>query len=69
MKRMVWATALVAALCMAFVAPVAAADPARPFAGRDRVVDTVIAPTTCPAGALWRYTATTAASYEGEIAC
>lgn len=58
MKRMFWASALVAALCLAFAAPAAAADPARPFAGHDRVVDTFIAPTTCPAGALWRYAAT-----------
>lgn len=55
MKRMFWATALVAALCFASAVPVAAADPARPFGGHDRVVDTFTAPTTCPEGALWRY--------------
>jgi hypothetical protein len=58
MKRMFWAVALGAALCLAFAAPVAAADPVRPFGGHDRVVDTFIAPTTCPEGALWRYAAT-----------
>jgi hypothetical protein len=57
MKRTFWATALVATLCLAFVAPVAAADPARPFRGHDRVVDTFVAPTTCPDGATWRYVA------------
>ena len=58
MKRTFWVATLVAALCLAFVAPVAAADPARPFAGHDRVVDTLIAPTNCPEGAAWRYAAT-----------
>jgi hypothetical protein len=57
MKRMVWATALVAALCLAFAAPVAAAGHVRLFAGHDSVVDTLTAPTTCPAGASWRYSA------------
>ena len=55
MKRMIWTTSLVAALCLALAAPVAAADPARPFAGHDRVADTFSPPTTCPDGALWRY--------------
>ncbi len=57
MKRMFWATALVAAVCLAVAAP-AAADSARPFGGHDRVADTFLAPTTCPQGALWRYAAT-----------
>ena len=55
MKRMIWATSLVAALCLALAAPVAAADPARPFAGHDRVSDSFSPPTTCPQGATWRY--------------
>ena len=55
MKRMFWAAALVAALCFASAAPVAAADPLRPFGGHDRMVDTFTPPTACPAGALWRY--------------
>jgi hypothetical protein len=58
MKRMVWATALVAVLCLTFAAPVSAGGHLRPFAGRDRVADTLVTPTTCPAGASWRYTAT-----------
>ena len=58
MKRMFWATALVAVLCVAVAAPVSAADPARPFAGHDRVADTLLAPSGCPAGAAWRYSAT-----------
>ena len=62
MKRMIWATSLVAALCLALAAPVAAADPARPFAGHDRVVDTFSRPTTCPEGATWRYRALVPAS-------
>lgn len=58
MKKLFWAVTLVAALCLVFAAPVAAADPARPFAGHDRVSDTFTPPSTCPAGALWRYTGT-----------
>jgi hypothetical protein len=59
MTRRSWMAVLVAAaLCLAFAAPAAAADPVRPFGGHDRVVDTFIAPTTCPEGALWRYAAT-----------
>jgi len=58
MKRMFWAATLVATLCLALAAPVAAADPSRPFGGHDRVVDTFVTPTTCPAGALWRYVGT-----------
>jgi hypothetical protein len=54
---MFWASALAATLCLALATPVAAADPARPFAGHDRVADTFTPPTTCPAGALWRYAA------------
>jgi hypothetical protein len=52
---MLWATALVAALSLAFAAPVTAGGQLRLFAGHDRVVDTFTAPTTCPEGALWRY--------------
>ncbi len=55
MKRMFWALAMTAVLCIAFAAPVTAADPSRPFGGHDRVGDTFTAPTTCPEGALWRY--------------
>jgi hypothetical protein len=58
MKSMLWATAMAAVLCIAFAAPVTAADPVRPFGGHDRAVDTFTPPTTCPAGALWRYTGT-----------
>jgi hypothetical protein len=58
MNRRFWTATLVVALFMAVAAPVAAADPARPFAGHDRVVDTLIPPTTCPEGAAWRYAAT-----------
>jgi hypothetical protein len=47
---------LVATLSLALAAPVAAANPARPFAGNDQVVDTFTPPTTCAEGALWRYT-------------
>jgi hypothetical protein len=50
--------ALVAALCLGVAAPVSAADPERPFAGHDRVADTLLAPSGCPAGAAWRYSAT-----------
>ena len=57
MKRMFWATALVAVLCVAVAAPVSAADPARPIAGHDRVADTLLAPSGCPDGAAWRYSA------------
>jgi hypothetical protein len=55
MKRMLLAATMVAALCLAFAAPVAAAGHVRLFAGHDSVVDTLAAPTTCPAGASWRY--------------
>lgn len=55
MKRTIWATSLVAALCLALAAPVAAAGPARTFAGHDRVTDSFSPPTTCPDGATWRY--------------
>ena len=55
MKRMFWVATLVAALCLAFAAPVAATGHARLFAGHDHVVDTMGAPTTCPTGANWRY--------------
>lgn len=58
MKKMLGALALVAALCLAVAAPVSAADPVRPFAGRDRVADTLLPPTDCPAGAAWRYAGT-----------
>ena len=57
MKRMFWVATVVAALCLAFAAPVAAAGHARLFAGHDRVIDTLIEPTNCPEGAAWRYTA------------
>jgi hypothetical protein len=58
MRRMFGTIALVAALCLGVAAPVSAADPARPFAGHDRVADTLLAPSGCPAGAAWRYSAT-----------
>jgi hypothetical protein len=58
MKRLSWATALIVALCLAVAAPVAAGDPPRPFGGHDRVNETLTAPTTCPEGAIWRYSAT-----------
>jgi uncharacterized membrane protein len=57
MKRAFWAAALGAALCLALAAPVAAANPARPFAGHDRVADTMLPPSDCPGGATWRYSA------------
>jgi hypothetical protein len=57
MKKMFGTIALVATLCVAVAAPVSAADPARPFAGHDRVADTLLAPSGCPAGAAWRYAA------------
>jgi len=58
MKKLFGTIALVAALCTGIAAPVSAADPARPFAGHDRVVDTMLAPSGCPADAAWRYSAT-----------
>jgi hypothetical protein len=58
MKKTFGAIALVAALCLGVAAPVSAADPARPFAGHDRVADTLLPPSNCPAGAAWRYSAT-----------
>lgn len=58
MKKTFGTIALVAALCLGVAAPVSAADPARPFAGHDRVADTLLAPSGCPAGAAWRYSAT-----------
>jgi hypothetical protein len=58
MRKMFRATALVAVLCLAVAAPASAADPARPFAGRDRVADTLLLPSGCPANAAWRYSAT-----------
>jgi hypothetical protein len=58
MKKMFGTIALVAALCVGVAAPVSAADPARPFAGHDRVADTLLTPSGCPAGANWRYSAT-----------
>jgi hypothetical protein len=54
-KRLFWVTALVAVLCMAFAAPVAAGNHLRPFGGHDRVVDTFGPPIGCPDGANWRY--------------
>jgi hypothetical protein len=57
MKKTFGTIALVAALCLGVAAPVSAADPARPFAGHDRVVDTLLAPSGCPEGAAWRYSA------------
>ena len=58
MNKTFGAIALVALLCVAVAAPVSAADPARPFAGHDRVVDTMLPPGGCPGGASWRYSAT-----------
>ena len=56
MKRMVWATALVAALCLAFAAPVAAKNPVRPFAGWTNGTDSFdLAAPGCEAGAVIRY--------------
>ena len=57
MNRTFGAIALVALLCVAVAAPVSAADPARPFAGHDRVADTMLPPSDCPGGATWRYSA------------
>ena len=56
MKRMFWATALVAVLCLAFAAPIAAADPERPFGGWSTGADTNDTNATgCPAGTFIRY--------------
>jgi len=58
MKKLYGTIALLAILCVALAAPASAADPSRPFAGHDRVADTLLAPSDCPAGAAWRYSAT-----------
>lgn len=59
MKRMFWATALVATLCLAFAAPIVAADPARPFGGLSTGVDTTdTSATGCPVGTFIRYGST-----------
>jgi hypothetical protein len=59
MKRMFWATALVTILCLVFAAPIAAADPARPFGGWSTGADTNDTNATgCPAGTFIRYGST-----------
>jgi hypothetical protein len=57
MQRKSWATILVTgAICLAFAAPVSAADPPRPFAGSTRPgIDTMGPPVGCSAAAVWRY--------------
>ena len=54
MKRIL-ALALGTALSLAIVAPAAAADPDRPFDARGTGIDTMGAPTGCPADSGWRY--------------
>jgi hypothetical protein len=56
MNRKLWATVAAAALCFAIAAPVAAADPSRPFGGWTSGTDTTDENATgCPAGSFIRY--------------